>query len=132
MKDRSILARAISVTDTREERAQLEAINRSRSLSHGIVRRAKIILGSADGVGATELAHRYQISRPTVAPWRKRWSKSRISGVHTELRPGRPRLIRRSAAAPPRRKHYPHIARIAMNAVGRRQRLLGDASNART
>ena len=87
------MAQAISVTVTPEERKQLEAISRSRSLPDGIVRRAKIILGSADGIGATELAHRYQVSRPTVTLWRKRWREHGIAGLHTELRPGRPRTI---------------------------------------
>ena len=85
------MAQAIPVTVTPEEREQLEAISRSRSLPHGIVRRAKIILGSADGVEATELARRFQISRPTVTLWRKRWRENGIAGLHTELRPGRPR-----------------------------------------
>jgi len=87
------MPQAITVTVTPEERDQLEAIARSRSLPHGLVRRAKIILGSADGAGATELAHRHQVSRPTVTLWRKRWHENGIAGLHTEMRPGRPRSV---------------------------------------
>ena len=67
------MPQAITVTVTPEERAQLEAIARSRSLPHGLVRRAQIILGSADGVSSMELAHRHQVSRPTIGRWRRRW-----------------------------------------------------------
>lgn len=87
------MPQAITVTVTPEERAQLEAIVRSRSLPHGLVRRAQIILGSADGVSSMELAHRHQVSRPTIGRWRRRWCESGIAGLHTEMRPGRPRSI---------------------------------------
>jgi transposase len=78
---------------TREERLQLEAIARSRSMPHGLVRRAQIVLGSADGLGGTELARRHRVSRPTVSLWRRRWREGGLAGLHTELRPGRPRSI---------------------------------------
>ena len=52
------MAQAIPVTVTPEEREQLEAVSRSRLLPHGIVRRAKIILGLADGVSAYGLGFR--------------------------------------------------------------------------
>ena len=87
------MARSIQVTVTAEERSQLEAISRSRSLPHGLVRRARIVLGSADGIGTNELADQHQVSRPTVSLWRKRWCESGLAGLHSEMRPGRPRSI---------------------------------------
>jgi transposase len=78
---------------TGEERLQLQSIARSRSLPHGLVRRAQIVLGSADGLGTSELARRHRVSRPTVSLWRKRWRDAGLAGLHTELRPGRPRTI---------------------------------------
>jgi transposase-like protein len=48
---------------------------------------------SADGIGITELAQRYEVSRPTVALWRRRWRESGLAGLQSELRPGRPRSI---------------------------------------
>lgn len=87
------MAQAILVSITQEERAQFEALARSRSLPHGLVRRAQIILGLADRLGSTELARRHQVSRPTIDRWRKRWCESGIAGLHTELRPGRPRSV---------------------------------------
>jgi len=82
-----------TVVLTREERLQLESIARSRSMPHGLVRRAQIVLGAADGVGTSELARRHGVSRPTVSLWRKRWREGGLAGLHTELRPGRPRSI---------------------------------------
>lgn len=87
------MPRPIKVTVTTEERLQLEAIARSRSLPHGLVRRARIVLGSADGIGTLALAEQHQVSRPTISFWRKRWSESGLAGLHSEVRPGRPRCI---------------------------------------
>lgn len=81
----------IAVSET--ERAQLEALVRSRSLPHGIVRRARIVLLSADGVGTVEIARRCQVSRPTVSLWRRRYRERGVEGLHAELRPGRPRAL---------------------------------------
>ena len=87
------MPQAITIVLTPDERSQLESIARSRSLPHGLVRRAKIILGTADGLGSTELSRRYQVSRPTVGLWRRRWQEAGIAGLHSEVRPGRPRSI---------------------------------------
>lgn len=78
---------------SKEERAQLESIVRSRSLPHGLVRRAKIVRLSADGVGGTEVARRCGVSRPTVSLWRRRFREQGLAGLHTELRSGRPRDV---------------------------------------
>ncbi|HYW75367.1 MAG TPA: IS630 family transposase, partial [Gammaproteobacteria bacterium] len=63
------------------------------SLPHGIVRRARIVLLSAEGVGATEIAKRCRVSRPTVSLWRRRYRERGLQGLHAELRPGRPRAM---------------------------------------
>ena len=87
------MPRLIKVTVTSDERLQLEAIARSRSLSHGLVRRARIVLGSADGMGTVELSEQHDVSRPTISLWRKRWNEGGLAGLHSEIRPGRPRSI---------------------------------------
>lgn len=87
------MPRSNPVVLTRDERLQLESIARSRSMPHGLVRRARIVLGSADGIGPSELARHHQVSRPTVYLWCKRWREAGLAGLHTELRPGRPRSI---------------------------------------
>ena len=76
-----------------DERLQLEAISRSRSMPHGLVRRARIILMTADGVPTTEIAKQCDASRPTISNWRKRFRDSGIAGLHDELKSGRPRSI---------------------------------------
>jgi putative transposase len=76
---------------TEEERMQLESMARSKSLPHGLVQRAQIVLMTADGVGGTQVAKRCRTSRPTVSLWRTRFSERRIAGLHEELKPGRPR-----------------------------------------
>jgi len=78
---------------TTEEREQLEAIQRSRSMPAGIVRRAKIILFSADGMSNADIAKRLDASPFTVGTWRKRFLSDRMQGLHDELRTGRPRSM---------------------------------------
>ena len=76
-----------------EDRSQLEAIGRSRSLPSGLVRRASIVLLSAEGLTNKEIAARLKVSEPTVGQWRRRFIAQGLQGLHDELRPGRPRSI---------------------------------------
>jgi hypothetical protein len=73
------------------EREQLDAIVRSRSLPHSLVRRARIVLMSADGAADGMIAERCGVSVPTISHWRGRWRERGMAGLHGELRPGRPR-----------------------------------------
>jgi transposase len=83
------VARSLEVTV--EERSQLEALARSRSLPAALGRRAKIVLLTEDGLSDRQAADRLQVSQPTVSLWRRRFRADRIAGLHDELRPGRPR-----------------------------------------
>src|SRR5216684_7557661 len=74
-----------------QDREQLEALVRSRSMPHALVRRAKIVLLSAAGVSNQAIAERCSLSPPTVSLWRQRYRDQGLSGLHDELRPGRPR-----------------------------------------
>jgi len=76
-----------------EERAQLQSIVRSRSLPHGLVRRARIILMSAEGIHTAEIARACGTSRPAVSRWRTRYRRLGLAGLHDEMRSGRPRSI---------------------------------------
>ncbi len=82
-------AKALTVSS--EDRLQLESIARSQSLPAGIVKRAQMVLRMADGESNTDIAHRYRVSRPTVTLWRIRYRERGLSGLHNELKPGRPR-----------------------------------------
>lgn len=76
-----------------DERSQLLAIARSRSMPHGIVRRAEIVLASADGETNKAIAQRLKLNQLTVGKWRRRYLDEGIEGLHDELRSGRPRSL---------------------------------------
>lgn len=76
-----------------QQRAQLEALTRSRSLPSGLVGRARIVLLSAEGVSNKDIAVRLGLSEPTVGKWRKGFLAHGIDGLFDEPRPGRPRSI---------------------------------------
>jgi putative transposase len=85
------LKETLSLSD--QERAQVESFASSRSLSHGLVRRAKIILLSADGMSNTAIAHKLGLTGNTAGKWRRRYLAEGIQGLYGEVRPGRPRSI---------------------------------------
>lgn len=76
-----------------EERQQLNAIVKSRSLPHALVVRAQVILMASDGLSNTAIAEKLALSRPSVGLWRRRYLDRGLEGLHDELRPGRPRSI---------------------------------------
>jgi putative transposase len=76
---------------TAEEQRDLEAIAASRSLPHGLVRRAQMILWSEAGLSLAQIGRRLKVSQPTVSHWRRRFREQRLLGLNDELRPGRPR-----------------------------------------
>jgi putative transposase len=76
-----------------DESVQLSSLARSRSLSHALVARAKVILWSAEGVSNSEIARRLRWTNATVGKWRRRFLQQRVQGLYDELRPGRPRSI---------------------------------------
>ncbi|MGD8758372.1 MAG: IS630 family transposase [Deltaproteobacteria bacterium] len=84
-----------------ETRAQLESMARSRSVPHGLVRRAKIILMAAGGLNNINIAQRIGLSNYTVGVWRQRFVKQGLMGLYDEPKPGGPRSI-----------HDEHIARL--------------------
>ena len=76
-----------------DERMQLTALARSRSLPAGLVQRASLVLACADGVPNSAVAKRFGVTNATVGKWRRRFVEQRIAGLHDELRPGKPRSI---------------------------------------
>ncbi len=81
------------------ERDELQRMTRSHSAPHGLVRRAQIILASADGEVNTAIARRLGVSNPTVCHWRKKWFAQGLVGLYGEARPGRPRTHDEEAVA---------------------------------
>lgn len=78
---------------TPEARSELEAIVRSRSLPHSLVRRAKIVVMCADGVDNKSIAEKLALSRATVGKWRTRFLRRGLAGLYDEPRPGGPRSV---------------------------------------
>ena len=76
-----------------QQREQLEGMASSRSLPAGLVSRARIILLSASGQTNMQIARQMRLTNATVGKWRRRFLKQDMSGLHDELRPGRPRPI---------------------------------------
>ena len=74
-----------------DDRQQLDLIAQSRSLPHGVVRRAQIVLFSSQGESNSAIARRFKLSVPTIGHWRKRFFEHGIAGLYGEARPGRPR-----------------------------------------
>ncbi len=73
------------------EKSQLQSLVRSRSMPHSLVRRAKIVLLSAAGSSNRAMAKQCGVSAPVVSLWRSCYQRDGLAGLHSELRPGRPR-----------------------------------------
>ena len=88
-----------------EERAELEALTRARSVSAGVAQRARIVLVAAELVG---------VSRPTVNKWRERFSEQRLAGLVDVARPGPERridprrIVAKTLTPPPKRLAVTH------------------------
>lgn len=73
-----------------EEFSTLKIWANARSLPLRLVQRARIIQMAADGVTNQDIAHKLDISRPTVQLWRSRFLALRLPGLKKDApRPGR-------------------------------------------
>ncbi len=68
-----------------EQRIELERRVRSQTLDARSLRRARIVLLAADGVGNHEIARRLQISRNQVISWRDRFAKGGVAAIESDL-----------------------------------------------
>ena len=86
--------RPIPVIDLEQEvKKQLKSIARSRSLPHGLVRRANIVLLAAEGFNNKTIANKIGLSAAVVGMWRKRFLEQGLMGLYEETKPGGPRSI---------------------------------------
>jgi transposase len=85
---------ATAIALTQDERTELMRRARSQTMDARAVRRARIILLAAEGVGNHEIARRLEISRNQAIEWRKRFALGGIAAVSNDLpRSGRkPRI----------------------------------------
>src|ERR1700674_4810148 len=76
-----------------QQREQLESLASSRSLPAGLVRRARSIVLRSSGKTNMQIARQVGVTNATAGKWRRRCLQQHVSGLHDELRPGRPRPI---------------------------------------
>lgn len=80
---------ALRIELSPEEKAELERQVRCTTLSAGLVRRARIILGVASGLPLIEVSRRVGITEKHVRKWTHRFNDKRLEGLKD--RPGRGR-----------------------------------------
>jgi transposase len=66
---------------------------RAATTPQRLARRARIILGSAAGLGSRRLAQQERMSRTTVQRWRARFVAAGCDGLHDRPRRGRPSVL---------------------------------------
>lgn len=76
---------------TTNEVAQLQSLGTSRSIPHGLGTRARTLQLSPDGLSHSAIAEKMGVTKATVGQWRQRFVTDRLTGLHDDLRPGRPR-----------------------------------------
>src|SRR5437879_3348913 len=84
------MAGAAAIELTTAEVHQLTAWVRAGTTPQRLVRRARVILGSAAGLGSRALARQEQLSRTTVRRWLTRFVIKRCDGLQDRPRSGRP------------------------------------------
>lgn len=72
------------------EREELETMTRSHAMAHGLVIRAKIILGVAAGRSLSRVGREVGCGRRIVRKWAQRYCRKRVAGLNDEPRGGRP------------------------------------------
>src|SRR5499427_8594423 len=87
------------LTISSDERTQLTAITRSRSLPAALTLRAKIVLACEREPSNAVVATRLGVGPHTVGKWRNRFIANRIEGLYDEMRTGRPRTVEDEAVA---------------------------------
>ena len=76
-----------------QDREILLKWKRSPSTLQKLIRRAEIVLATAEGLTNNDISKRGVGSVQTVALWRKRYAEYGIEGLNDEPKSGRPRKI---------------------------------------
>jgi putative transposase len=82
-----------SINLSEDVKKQIYSMAQSRSLAHGLVRRAKIILMAEEGFNNKSIAQELKLSAAIVGLWRKRFIQQGLMGLYDEPKPGGPRSI---------------------------------------
>src|SRR6478609_3095855 len=78
---------------TAAHKQKLTSWARAATTPQRLARRARIILGSAAGLGSRRLAQRERMSRTTVQRWRARFAAASCDGLQDRPRRGRPSVL---------------------------------------
>src|SRR3954447_27074695 len=81
---------AASIVLTAAEHCRLTTWVRAGTTPQRLVRRARVILGSAAGLGSRALAQQERMSRTTARRWLARCVAGRCDGLQDRPRSGRP------------------------------------------
>lgn len=90
---------AASIELTATEVRKLTGWLRAGTTPQRLVRRARVILGSAAGLGSRALARQEQMSRTTARRWLARFVAKRCDGLNDRPRSGRPLAIKSTTHA---------------------------------
>jgi transposase len=82
-------ASSTALAVTPDDRMALERIAGSGKTEQRIARRARIILGAAEGKSTAALARALQTSRPTVLDWRRRFAEDGLKALYQDRPRGR-------------------------------------------
>ncbi len=88
-----------SIQLTATEAGQLTAWLRAGTTPQRLVRRARVILGNAAGLGSRALSRQEKMSRTTVRRWLARFVAKRCDGLQDRPRSGRPLAIKPTTRA---------------------------------
>lgn len=94
-----MVGHAAMISLTAAQTQQLTRWARAATTPQRLARRARIILGSAAGLGARRLAQQERMSRTTVQRWRARFLAAGCDGLQDLPRRGRPRVLPPTARA---------------------------------
>jgi transposase len=76
-----------------EERERLESVAHRARSQPALARRARVVLGCAEGLDNKAVAKKLRCSLGMVGKWRLRFLKTRLEGLYDEPRPGAPRKV---------------------------------------
>jgi transposase len=79
----------ILINLTAKRRAELEALTARSSAAAGVVRRARVVLLSAEGVSGAEIAARLDLTPEAVSRIRLRFRQTGVAGLEEQARSGR-------------------------------------------
>jgi transposase len=77
------------ITLSRQQRGELERLVARSGEAAGVVRRAHVVLWSADGVSGAEIARRLRLSAEAVSRIRRRFVEGGVAGLATRPKAGR-------------------------------------------